>query len=94
MHAEDLGITNDFLYYCIANAEKVEWRSRKNFLEYVDKNSNDMKWKIVGWVSYKTVYKWGMGEGIKCGYMKGEEEAKYWLLCRGNRYWYVRSFLL
>ena len=94
MQAEDLGLTNDFLYYCIVNAENVEWRSRKNFLECVEANSNNMKWRVVGWVSYKTVCKWGKMEGLKSGFVRGEEEeAKYWLLCRGGRFWYVRSFV-
>ena len=48
MEAEDLGITNDFLYYCIVNGEQVERRSKKNFLEYVEANSNDKKWHIAG----------------------------------------------
>ena len=94
MQAEELGLTNDFLYYCIVNGENVEWKSRKNFLDCVEENSRDWKWRVVGWVSYKTVCKWGMEEGMDRGYFRNEEaEAKYYLLCKGNRYWFVRSYL-
>ena len=95
MQAEDLGLTNDFLYYCIVNSEIVEWKSRKNFLDYVEEISTEKKWKVIGWVSYNTIRKWGRKEGLKSGFVRGEEkEAKYWLLCKGGNYWYVRSFIL
>ena len=94
VRAEDLCITDEHINRCISGAEKVEWRSRKQFLDYIDENRNNMEWRIIGWVSYKTLDKWGKEPKIRSEYMKGEEETNYWVLCRGIRYWYVRSFLL
>ena len=94
IRAEELGITDDYIGKCIGETEKVEWRSRQNFLDYIEKNRNNMGWKIAGWVSYKTLNKWGINTANRYEYMKGVEETNYWILCKGGRYWYVRSFLL
>ena len=94
MEAKDLGITNEFIYRCILDGEDKEWKSRKDFLDCEDENSRDFKWRIIGWVRYETLCKWDQGEGKNRGWCKGEEyQAKYYLLCRGNKYWFVRSFL-
>ena len=93
LKAEDLGITDRFIFSCIPREEKVEWRSRKNLLDYVWKNENK-DWKIIGWVSYKTLNKWGIRTRTRAGYMYGVEEPNYWVLCKGVKYWYVMSYLL
>ena len=94
MEAKDLGLTNAFLYRCILDGGDKEWKSRKDFLDCVEENSKDMQWRIIGWVSYRTLWKWNMEEGVNRGWFRGEEyQAKYYLLCKGNRYWFVRSFL-
>ena len=93
--AKDLGITDEFIFSCIPKEEKVEWKSRKNCLDYIFKDAERNKdWKIIGWVHYKTLNKWGITTRAKCGYMKGVEEPSYWVLCKGVNYWYIMSFLL
>ena len=92
LKAEDLGITNGFIFSCIPKDEKVEWKSRKNLLDYVWNNENK-DWKIIGRVSHETLNKWGIKTRTRTGYMYGVEEPNYCVLCKGTRYWYVMSYL-
>ena len=69
---------------------QIEFRSQKKFLETISDNYLNREWKIIGWVSDKTLDKWGVV------LRKGpywEDRGPYWILCKGNNYWYVACSL-
>ena len=74
------------------NGEK-EWRSYKEFREYLDGNYKINEFKIIGWVSPMTRKKW-FKDGIKEINRNGDNSNNedLWLLTRGNNYWFVRMF--
>ena len=83
-------LTNEF----IANLPKpqVEFRSEKKFLETISDNYLNRDWKIIGWVTNKTLKRWGVVLNNN-PFLKEREEKKYWVLCKGNNYWYVACSL-
>ena len=92
MKAYNLNLTDKFIYYCIVNGGNKELKSRKNMLECMEENSKD--WKVISWISFNTLWRWEKEYAIKCGWKKGEyQQAKYYILCKGNRYYYVQSFI-
>ena len=72
-----------------------EWRSYKEFREYLDRNYKVNDFKIIGWVSPETRKKWfkdGLKEITRPGDFINTEDL--WILTRGNNYWFVRMFAL
>ena len=67
-----------------------EWRSYKEFWEYLDRNYKDNKFKVIGWTSPKTRKKW-FKDGIRELPRKDDfiENENLWILTRGNNYWFV-----
>ena len=61
-----------------------EWRSYKEFREYLDRNYKHNNFKIIGWVSPRTVQKW-LKEIIR--------NEDLWILTKGNNYWFVSRFV-
>ena len=90
---EELCITNELISDSIKKNGDIEWRSQKDFLDYIDENRNLMDWRVIGKVSTETLKKWGKEPEIKDISRKYEEKEKFWVLCRGNEYWFVRKFI-
>ena len=91
---EELCITNELISNSIKKNGDIEWRSEKEFLKYIEKNSNNIDWGIIGWVSNKTLKKWGRNLEIKDISIRNEEKENFWVLARGKEYWYVSTFVL
>ena len=70
-----------------------EWRSYKEFGEYLDGNRECREFKIIGWVTASTRYKWFKEDMVefvrKCGCMR---KGDAWILCKGKSYWFVFLF--
>ena len=67
-----------------------EWRSYKEFREYLDRNYENKEFKIIGWVSPNTRSKW-FKEGIRKIPIKNDflDNTDLWILTRGSNYWFV-----
>ena len=91
---EELCITNELISNSIKENGDIEWRSQKEFLKYLDDNRELMDWCVIGYVSTKTLKKWGMPSEIKSINIRNEEEENFWVLARGKSYWFVGKFVL
>ena len=83
---DDLCITNEEISEQIRNNKNREWRSYKEFQEFLDGNVGDIEWKVIGWVSQKTLDKWFNNIEMR------DIDQDLWILVRGNSYWLVYSF--
>ena len=81
-------LTNEFIASLLK--PQIEFRSEKKFLETISDNYLNREWIIIGWVSDKTLDKWGV-EHRKGTYW--EDGGPYWVFCKGNNYWYVETSL-
>ena len=71
------------------NGEK-EWRSYKEFREYLDGNYKINEFKIIGWVSAEVRNKWfknGIKEIVRNMDITNSEDL--WILVRGNNYSFI-----
>ena len=70
-----------------------EWRSHREFREYLDENYGNKEFKIIGWVSPITRNKW-FKDGIREKPRKDNfiENENLWVLTKGNDYWFVLLF--
>ena len=84
-----MDLTNDFI--SSLPKPQVEFRSQKKFLDTISDNYLNLEWRVVGWVSSKTLNKWGVV--LNDNPFLKEREEEYWVLCKGNNYWYVVSSL-
>ena len=91
---EELCITNELNSNSNKKNGDIEWRSEKDFLDYIEENRNIPEWRVIGWVSNKTLKKWRKDPEIKDISIRNEEKEYCWVLCRGKEYWYVRKFVL
>ena len=91
---EELCITNELITDSIKKSGDIEWKSQKDFLNYIDENRKCMEWKVIGMVSTETLKKWGKEHEIKDISQRNEKKEKFWVLCRGKEYWFVREFVL
>ena len=64
----------------------TEWRSQRDFLNYVKGNTCVDK-RVVGFITSKTLKKWGieldMGKALKTI----NELDMFWLIVEGKKYW-------
>ena len=91
---EDLCITNDQINKSIQESKDIEWKSQKNFLDYIEKNSDCMDWKVIGIVSIETLKKWKtVSWKQELEFHKKDGIETFWVLCRGREYWYVSEFV-
>ena len=94
LRPEEINITNELINNCINTCiNTIEWKSRKNFLDYIDANKNSKEWKVIGKVALDTLNKWGKDPEIKNISKKNEEKEKFWILCRGKEHWFVCKFI-
>ena len=93
LRPEDLCITNEQINKSIRESKDIEWKSQKNFLDYIEKNSDCMDWKVIGIVSIETLKKWGKDPEIKDTLHRKYGIETFWVLCRGREYWYVSAFI-
>ena len=91
---EDLCITNELISESIKENGDIEWRSQKEFLQYLEDGKDLIEWCVIGWISTKTLKKWGITPEIKSINIRNEKEDDYWILSRGKEYWFVRTFVL
>ena len=94
LRPEELCITNEQINNSIKNSKDIEWRSQKDFLNYIEENSKCMDWRVIGRVSIETLKKWGKDPEIKNTLRKKDGIETFWVLCRGREYWYVSEFVL
>ena len=73
LRPEDLCITNEQINDSIKKSKDIEWRSQKDFLNYIEENSKCMDWKVIGRVSIETLKKWGKDPEIKIFYERKME---------------------
>ena len=71
------------------NGEK-EWRSYKEFMEYLDGNYKNKEFKIIGWVSSSVRKKWFKNEISEIIMSNDIINEDLWILTRGNNYWLVK----
>ena len=86
-------ITRDEIDKLIEESGGKEWRSYREFREYIDENYRNEEFKIVGWTSPETRRKW-FKDGIRDIPVKNDilETEDMWVLMRGNTYWFVSLF--
>ena len=94
LRPEELCITNELISDSIKKSGDIEWRSQKDFLDYIAEHRKIMEWRVIGRVSTETLKKWGKEPEIKDISGRNEEKEKFWVLCRGKEYWFVRKFVL
>ena len=93
---EDLCITNEVITKGIRNNSNKEWKSQREFLEYMDRNYKSKEWKVIGYITSNTIKKW-YNETIKNNTRINkthDETESYWILIRGKEYWFVRTMVL
>ena len=76
----DLNFTN--LFSEVEGKELKEWRSRKDFDEYVMEKE---RWGIIGYVSHKTLKRWGR----MVDWREWRNEESMYVLQVGREYYYV-----
>ena len=86
-------ITREEIDKLIEENNGKEWRSYREFREYLDRNYGNNEFKIIGWVSLITISKW-FKDGIIETPRKDTfiENENLWILTRGNNYWFVSLF--
>ena len=82
---EELCITNEEISKQIRNNGDKEWRSYHEFSSYLNSNYQSIDWKVIGWISSKTISKW-----FDCQ----KDNSKLWILVRGKNYWFVENLCL
>ena len=93
--SEDIGVTHDLIKDSIEKNRDIEWRSQKEFLEYL-KTSGHEDWRVIGYITSKTLKKWGMDPEIKniSSWNKREEVIEmFWILIKGNEHWFIRRWV-
>ena len=83
-------ITREELDKQIKENRGREWRSYREFTEYLDGNYQNLEFNIIGWVSPSTRKKW-FKDGIREIPVKNDilELENLWILTRGNKYWFI-----
>ena len=83
-------ITREEIDTLIEENNGKEWRSYREFREYLDRNYGNNEFKIIGWVLPMTRKKW-FKDGIRELPRKDDfiENEDLWILTRGNNYWFV-----
>ena len=78
---EDISITNKEIQKQIIEHGNREWRSRKDVhvLDFLQ-NNRLQEWRIIGWVSRRTIKKW-----------EDWNRDDMWLIAKGNEWKYVHS---
>ena len=66
--------------------ETTEWRSQRDFLNYVKGNTCVDK-RVVGFISSKTLKKWGIELDIGKPLRTINELDMFWLIVEGRKYW-------
>ena len=90
---EELCITNELISDSIKKNGDIEWRSEKEFLDFIFENRDLVDWRVIGYVTTKTLKKWGK-EIKNNNTLNGREvDEKFWVLARGNEYWFVDKFV-
>ena len=73
----------------IKHNEDTEWRSQRDFLNYV-RNNTILEKHVVGYITVKTLEKWGIVLDIGKVFVNYEFKymfGMFWLIVEGNRYW-------
>ena len=81
---EDISITNEEIQKQIIEYGNREWRSYKEFKEYLDNNYTSNETKVIGWISWETRKKWFNEED--------KHKENLWILTKGKNYWFVKTF--
>ena len=92
--AEDLCITDEQISDSIKQYGDIEWRGLQNFLDFLEENWDSMEWKIIGFVTGKTLKKWDIVFKNNDNYLGGkpdERKQRFWVLTRGKEYWFVEK---
>ena len=76
---EDISTTDKEICKQIADYGDIEWRSHSELKEYLLKN-NFQTWRVIGWVSAKTLRKW---DDI--------DKGDLWIIAKGLEWKYVYS---
>ena len=83
---EELCITIELISDSIKKSGDIEWRSQKDFLNYIEENRKCMEWKVIGMVSTETLKKWGKKPEIKDISQRNEKKKKNCGFCVEERH--------
>ena len=76
---KDISTNNEEIQKQILEYGNKEWRSRKDVLDFLQ-NNRLQEWRIIGWVSRRTIKKW-----------EDWDRDDMWLIAKGNEWKYVHS---
>ena len=93
LRPEELCITNELISESMEKNCGKEWRSQREFLDYLEENKDDIEWKVIGNISTKTMEKWNILPNIKINEMRNVGVQHFWILVRGKSYYLVDEFV-
>ena len=67
----------------------IEWRSKKNLDEFVNSNTFDKDICIVGYITPRTIQRWGLD--LHCEPIKTNSCEDYYVAVKNNRIYYLRA---